>query len=427
MFLFLMGLLVGFELMAPKIIRLLAPGFTVTPERFKWTVDLARLMFPYIVFVALANILGGVLNSYGRFAAAAAMQMFFNFFMIASLLLFSALLPTPGHALAIGVLLAGASHLGVLWYASRDIFAFSFERPRLDKNFSFFLKGFCAAALGAGVTHFITLFNSFFASFLQPGSLSCLFYADRLVQLPLGVIGVALGTALLPALSHAVQHTLPEEVASLQVRAFTFGLLLAIPAAFGLFFLAEPIIQLLFKRGAFNENDVFITACCLKGYAIGLPAYILSKIGSTCFFAHHDPRSPAWSSVCFVAVHISVAYFACQRWGALGIALALSTGSWVNAVVLWALLKRGKLLRWDQKLSFNALKIVLSSALMIVVLKGALPSLWCQPTLARLLLAVTGGGGVFLVGVVLQNVVPRQALISPWKKSVSRWKRLRWR
>jgi putative peptidoglycan lipid II flippase len=381
----------------PWLIRIFAPGFEAGGERYQAAVDLTRITFVYILFISLTALIGGVLNSVGRFAAAAAAPVILNLAMIGALLFSAFWLGMPAHALAWSVAIAGA--LQWLWLRHqvvREGFRMRFRRPRLSpevrKLFLLILPG----VFGAGVAQIGSLADTFFASLLPAGAISFLYYADRLAQLPLGVIGVAVGTALLPLLAR--QHRAGDLAGALhsQNRAIELALLLTLPAAFALIILGEPILHVLFERGAFTAADTVQTARTLAAYAAGLPAYVLVKVLAPGFFAREDTVTPVKIALLCLAVNIALMFALIWPLAQVGIALATALSSWLNATLLGILLHREGLLRPDPRLRQRMVRIALATLIMIALLVGGMAMVAPLPASLGLVLLVALGGGGFL-------------------------------
>ena len=280
------------EIAMPWLMRGLAPGFLDEPEKFDLTVWLTRITFPYLLFISLVSLLAGVLNSVGKFAAAAATPVLLNLSLIGFLLAAAPVLPSPAHALAWGVFAAGAVQLVWLyWAAARAGFALRLNWPKLTGDVRLLFRRIVPVAVGAGVYQINLVIDMIIASLLPSGSISYLFFADRVTQLPLGVIGVAVGTALLPMLSRQLRAGEDAAAMHSQNRALEFSLLLTIPAAIALAIIAGPVIAALVQRGAFTAEQASATAAALAVYAWGLPAYVLVKALAPGFFArggHQD-------------------------------------------------------------------------------------------------------------------------------------------
>ena len=284
----LLAALLGFvllgEIFMPWVMKVIAPGFAGDPAKFALAVALARITFPYLLFIALVALQGGVLNSVDRFAAAAATPILLNLFLIAALLLIRHFAWHDGRALAWAVTAAGlAQFLWLMFSCARAGLALRLPRPRLTPEVRRTLAIMGPAAIGAGVTQINLLISTALASFLPGGSVSYLYYADRLNQLPLGVVGIAVGTAILPPLSRQLRLGDRAGAVATQNRGLELALLLTLPAAVALAVLAQPIFAVLFQRGAFSPADTAATAAALAAYAAGLPAFVLVKVLAPAF------------------------------------------------------------------------------------------------------------------------------------------------
>jgi len=392
------------ELLMPGLVRLLATGFEPGSERFALAVELSRLTFPYLMLISLAALVSGVLNGIGRFAAPAAAPILLNVALVAAIALAVATGSSAAHALATGVLAAGFLQLGtLLWVAARADFALRpvwpgpAERGRLARLWRLVLPG----ALGAGVYQLNLVIDTWFASHLPTGAVSYLFYADRLVQLPLGLIGVALGTALLPLLARQLRGGREDAARHNFDRALELALLLSLPAAVGLAALSGPIVSVLFERGAFDAAAAEATAGALAAFALGLPAYVLIKVLVTGFFAREDTRTPvAVAAVCLL-VNVAVILATIDRLGHVGIALATSTANWLNAGLLALLLARRGALEPGPRLRARAPRLVivnLALALLLTLASARLPLL---ATVWGLTLAITAAAALYLLVVQL--------------------------
>jgi putative peptidoglycan lipid II flippase len=382
----------------PWVIAVMAPGFEYGGERYESAVELSRITFVYILFISLVALQGGVLNSLGKFAAAAAAPMVLNLCLIAAMLVSLLWLAEPATALAWGVAAAGLmQYLWLRLAVQREAMALGLRRPRwtpeIRRLFGLVLPG----VLGAGVAQINLLADVFFASLLPAGAVSYLYYADRLNQLPLGVIGIAVGTALLPLLSRQIRAGEAEAALASQNRALELALLLTLPCAVGLGVLSLPIIQVLFERGAFGAADALATAHVLAAYALGLPAYVLVKVLVPGFFARKDTRTPVKIAVvCLVA---NIVFILILLWplAQVGIALATALAAWLNAGLLGFRLRREGFLRPDARLKRRLPRIVLVSLAMGAGLWLLQPWLAPLPQSLALGVLVVLGGTVFAV------------------------------
>lgn len=365
----LIVLVASFELAMPWVIKLLAPGFTGTPARYLLTIDLARITFPYILFISLAAFFAGILNSFDKYAAAAGTPIILNVCMITAL---GIAYFSPGQdafLLAWGVFFAGLGQLYLLWRCSKKIgMDITFRKPVVNKEVKRLVKLGIPGAIGAGVVQIDLLINLMFASVLPTGAVSYLFYADRLNQLPLGVIGIAVTTALLPQLSKAIKAGHMKTTHHLQNRALEFALALTLPSAVALLILASPFVQILFERGEFSSADTHATAMTLMAYVLGLPAYVLVKILAVPFFARKDTTTPVVTASICVGVSITLNFLLISPLAYVGLALSTSLAAWVNVMLLTYYLRKRGWLRLSDSLKFRIPRLALSAAVMGILL-----------------------------------------------------------
>jgi putative peptidoglycan lipid II flippase len=334
----LLAFLVAGELLAPWILDLIAPGFRAQPEKFERAVELTRIMFPYLLFISLTALQGGVLNSLERFAAAAVTPVLLNLFLIVALVLIR---PLTGVELAWAVAAAGlAQFLWLMFSCHQAGVSLSLPLPRLTPEVRHLLRIMLPGVFGAGVTQINLVVSTAMASLLPSGAVSYLNYADRLNQLPLAVLGIAVGTAILPPLSRQVRHGDDAGAIATQNRGVELALLLTLPAAVGLAVAAEPILVVLFQHGKFTAADTAATWPALAAYAAGLPAFVLSRVMAPGFFARQDTRTPVRIGALTMLVNVALTVALGWTLAQLGIALALSIAGWVNALALIAVLRR---------------------------------------------------------------------------------------
>ena len=379
------------EAAMPLAIMLLAPGFIGGPS-FDLAVEFSRLTFPYLLFISLTSLQGGVLNALGKFAAPAATPILLNISLITALLGTGPLMPTMGHALAWGVVVGGI--LQFLWLmrsCGKEGVWLRMPWPRLTPEVRRLLRRALPVAFGAGVYQVNVLAGTVLASLLPAGSVSYLFYADRLSQLPYGIIGVAVSTALLPLLSRQVRTGESEAALHSQNRALEFAIFLMLPAAAALLVLAEPIIDVLFRRGAFGPAEVRQTAAALSAFALGLPALMLVKALTPGFFAREDTKTPVKIAVLTAVLNVGLAALLMVPLRHVGIALAASLANWVNALLLAAVLRRRGFLRFDARFRRRVPRTLLATGGMAVALfaVAALLHPWLMGSLAERASALT--------------------------------------
>ncbi len=352
------------EIAMPLFMLVLAPGFSGEPDKFDLAVMLTRITFPYLVFVSLVALLSGVLNALSRFAAAAFAPALLNAVLILALLLINALGHsgdrTAGVYLAWGVFFAGIAQLLMLGYAARRVgMGLSLRWPRMTPGVRRLVTLGIPGIIAGGITQINIMVGTMIAS-LQDRAVSFLYYADRLYQLPLGTIGIAIGIVLLPELSRRLRAGDREAVMNGQNRALEFALTLTLPCAAALFFIPDVIIRGLFERGAFGPDDTAATAAALSAFAIGLPAFVLNKVFAPAFFAREDTRTPMWFAGINVAANIAISLALFPFLGHVGIALGTSVAGWINSALLgWTLWRKGEFvpdarLRRRTLLAFNA-------------------------------------------------------------------------
>jgi putative peptidoglycan lipid II flippase len=355
----------------PDVIFLIAPGFDSDPERYALGVTLSRITFGYLLLMSLVALLGGILNSYDRFAPFAAAPVLFNGVMIVMLLGATRFLPTAGHALAIGVLLAGVLQLVWMVVHLRKIgFHLKFGRLHLSTKIKRLFALMGPGIVGASAVQINLLVDIILASLLPIGAVSYLYYADRLNQLPLGLIGTAVGTALLPKLSAKFASADHEGAERLFNRALELTLLLTIPAATALAVMPHEIIAVLFERGAFTAANTAATAQALLAYAWGLPAYVAIKIFATSLYANEDTATPVKITIVCVIVNIALAFALIKPLAHVGLALATTLAAWLQLAIFIVLMMRRRHLVFDRQLRRNIGKTIVICITMSLVLAG---------------------------------------------------------
>jgi putative peptidoglycan lipid II flippase len=390
----------------PAVIDVLAPGFAKDPERYALAVSYTRITFPYLLLITLVTLYGGILNALQRFAAAAAAPILLNFSLIAAMLT-AVYFPTPGHAAAWGVLISGVLQaLLVGGDAFRSRVLARLRRPRLDADVRQFFRALGPATVGSASVQLAMFADTIIASFLPAGALSALYYADRLNQLPIGVIGIAAGTVVLPEMARRLAAGDHAGAAHAQNRAVEFTLLMAIPCLAAFVVIPDLIMRALFVRGAFTGADAVAAGHTLAAYAIGLLPFVLIRSAVATFFARGDTATPVKAALLAAVVNIGFKVLLMGPLAQVGLALATSIGAWINlTLVVWFGLRAGHI-QIDARLRQSAIKLSAAGAAMAAVL-------WLTaPPLARLfarlpahdvatLLAMAAIGGTLYAGVVL--------------------------
>ncbi len=414
------------QLFMPWIAGLMFSGFDAISGKMDFTVQLCRLTFPYMMLISLAALLSGILNSLSKFAAAAATPIFLNLCLISAVFFWQPDLSphavrsdprllaeylssqrSTATAQAIAVSLSGAlQFLWLLWACRRAGVGLRLRLPKLSPDVKNLLKIILPATLGAGIYQVSQFINSFFASHLPQGAISHLFYADRLNQLPLGVVGIALGTAILPALSRFVAEDNKQAANDIHNRAAEIAMLVCLPATIALAVCALPLTRTFFLRGAFTLQDAQWTAYALMGLVVGLPAYVLIRVLTPGYFARGDTKTPVKTAAVGLAVNILLNIAALKLdLNVLGLALATALGAWVNCGLLYFLLHRDGHVWADARFKKRLGRQLLASAIMgalVWALLYLLRDWFLGPTLLRVaglgLLVFSGIALYFLIG-----------------------------
>lgn len=339
----LLILTIAAELAMPWLMLVFAPGFSGDPQKFGWAVEFTRIAFPYLLFISLTALQSAILNSLGRFFPGAAAPVMLNITLILAILLLVPLTDNPGRALAWGVAAAGVVQF--LWLSVslwRAGFVLRLRWPRLTPEVRRLFRLGVPGVIAGGITQVNLTIGTMIAS-LQAGAVSWLYYADRIYQLPLAVIGIAIGIVLLPELSRRLRAGDHGGASWSQNRAIEFSMLLTVPAAIGAGVLAADIIRVLFERGAFTSADTEATSLALIIYAAGLPAFVLIKVFQPGFFAREDTKTPLRFAAISIAVNIATSIVLFIPFGFAGIATGTTLAAWVNAGQLATrLYKRGE-------------------------------------------------------------------------------------
>ena len=333
----LIALTVVAQLAMPWFVLALASGFDGAGDggRFDLAVAFSRVVFPYIVFISLAALFSGSLNSFGRFSAAAAAPVLLNLILIGAMALAAWMGRDVGPALSWAVFVAGIAQLGlVVWAARRAGMSLKLRLPRLTPDVKRLVTLGVPAALAGGVMQINLLVGTQVASYFD-GAVSWLWYADRLYQLPLGVVGVAIGVVLLPELSRRVRAGDVAGAGAAMNRAAEFCLMLTLPATVALIVLPGLVTAVLFEHGAFTASDTAATAAALAIYAFGLPAFVLQKVLQPAYFAREDTRTPLRCALVSMVVNVVIAVGGAPFAGYLAAAVGTTVAGWVNLVLLW--------------------------------------------------------------------------------------------
>tara|TARA_B100000686_G_scaffold276322_1_gene295283 strand:- start:132 stop:1565 length:1434 start_codon:yes stop_codon:yes gene_type:complete len=356
------------EIFMPQLIFLIAPGFYKDPEKLNLAVNLSRITFPFLFFVCLASFFGAILNSYNKFAAAAAAPIILNLILIGSLFFSKLFDVSDVLSLSYAVSVAGFLQLIILiFYVKKNFKPILSLKIKIDKQVKLFFQKLLPSIFSSGVTQINILVGTIIASF-QAGAVSYLYYADRVYQINLAVAGIAVGTVMLPQLSKYVKIKNYNKINSLQNRALELCLFLSIPAATALVLASKEIVTSLFGYGSFNNESVNNTALALTFFAFGVPAFSILKIFSNYFFARNDTKTPFYLSVFSVILNILISVLFFKKIGFVIIPIATSISSWINVLFHFYFIKKRNLYNFDKIFVYKFPRIILSVVVMGAVL-----------------------------------------------------------
>src|SRR5712671_4892280 len=351
-------------LFMPQVIAILAPGFSDDPARGELAIALTRITFPYLLLITLVTLYGGMLNVMHRFASAAAAPIFLNLSMMMTLAL-AAFFPSAGHAAAWGVLISGFLQYFLL---AGDLARHGglprFAPLKLDEDVRAFFRALGPATVGSMGTQVALFADTIIATFLPAGALSALYYADRLNQLPIGVIGIAIGTVLLPEMSRRLTSGDHPGAMASQRRAFDFTLLFSVPFVAAFLAVPDVIMRAMFARGAFSKTDAAAAGATLAAYAVGLIPFVLIRSAVATFYARKDTATPVKAALAGVAVNVALKIALVGPLAQIGLALGTAIGAWVNLLLVIGFAVRAGYLDLDRVLMRSLAKFVASGAVL---------------------------------------------------------------
>src|SRR4030081_3128675 len=356
-------------LFMPQVIAILAPGFSQDPARGELAIALTRITCPYLLLVTLVTLYGGMLNVMHRFASAAAAPIFLNLSMMATLAL-AVLFPGAGYAAAWGVLIAGL--LGFLLLAGdawRSRILPRFAPLKLDADVRAFFRALGPATIGSMGTQVALFADTIIATFLPVGALSALYYADRLNQLPIGVIGIAIGTVLLPEMSRRLTADDHAGAKAAQRRAFDFTLLFSVPFVAAFLTVSDVIMRAMFARGAFSKADAGTAAATLAAYAVGLIPFVMIRSAVATFYARKDTATPVKAALTGVAVNVALKIALMGTLAQIGLALATAVGAWINLLLVLGFAVRRGFLDLDRTLLQSFAKFLVAGVVLAAGLR----------------------------------------------------------
>lgn len=362
---------VVFEIAMPLFVGLIASGWRGDPEKFALATEFTRITFPYLIFISLVSLFSGVLNSLTRFTAAAFAPALLNLALIVALLVVPTGGPATARAMAIAVIVGGVFQLALCWAATRRAgVKLRLKPPKMTPRVKELLILILPATLGGGLYYISQLFYAYFATSLPQGSLVYLGFADRLNQLPLAIIGSALGTAILPAISRHVGSGDREGAAKIQSQATELAMLLTLPAAVALAVTAGPIVAALFQGGRFSAGDAATTALVLSIIVAGLPAYVMIKVLTPGFYARKDMKTPVVVALIALTIGIALNFALMPVIGITALATTTALSAWINALVLYVILVRRGHFRFEPWLASRLIRQLIAAATMAAALYG---------------------------------------------------------
>ncbi len=405
-----------FMLFMPYLIYLIAPGLSENWEIKDLTIELTRITFPYLMFVSIATIFSAILNSLSKFSAVAFMPVLFNVAIVVALVGFGSHFKSLVHAMAWGVFFAGILQIiWMLYFLKKNgyLLKLKFSLLKVTDDVREFLRKVMPAAIGGGVVQINLWIDLMIASFFT-GAVTYLYFADRVAQLPLSIIGTAMGTALLPMLSRKLGSGNIEEANKIHESALEVVLLLTIPAAFALMILTFDIMNILFVRGEFTALDARMSAWAMAAFALGLPAFALIKIFSSCFFALKDTRTPVVSATIAMIINIIfnlifvLVFHAFSAPAHIGIALATALAGWFNARYLAVKLFKTTHFTLTAEFRKRFIKIIFSTFVMSILL--LLLTVNLTSSVMNLAVEVIVGGGVYVTMILMLKTFPLDEL-----------------
>ena len=406
-------------LAAPWLIYAFAPGFVGDADRYQLTVEMLRLTFPYLLFISLTALAGAILNSFGRFAVPAFTPVLLNLSLIGCALLLAPQLEQPVYALAIGVFIAGVVQLAFQFPFLRRLGLL--PRPRLRRpnaGVKRILKLMIPTLIGSSVAQINLLFDTLIASFLVAGSVSWLYYSDRLVEFPLGLFGIALATVILPKLSRQQARADHDNFSHTLDWGLRLVVLIGLPAAVGLGLLATPVLSTLFQYGEFGAHDTAMAARSLLAYCVGLPAFLLIKILVPGFYSRQDTRTPVKIAIKAMGTNMVLNVLLVFPLAHAGLALATSLAAFLNAGLLYRGLRRAGVYRPNPGWRGFGARVLAANLVMAAVLLALLPeaaqwSAWgAMSRGAELALIITAAASSYGLVLWLLGVRPRQLMVA---------------
>ncbi len=425
---FLIFFVIIAEICMPLIITLIAPGFIFNDSKFLLAVDLSRLAFPFVLFICLTSLMGAYMNTLGKFASMAITPIILNLTLIFALIIFfnvdNEILISRSLSLTISI--AGLFQLIWMYFIIRrnqrilSVNLFSISNIYKRKEVKNFLVLLTPAIIGNGAYQINLLIDMILASTLPDGSISYLYYADRINQLPLGVLGIAISTALLPVLSLQMKEKKSKKANWTISSAIKIGIFLSFPAFIGLLIFSKEIIYFLFFRGAFDLDDLNLTSKALMALCFGLPAFIMIKILVVPFFANEDTKTPIKVSLLCMIINLILNLILIKHFLHVGLAISTSISAWVNAVILGILMQKKLGFIFERSIIKVIIKVLIASMVMAILttklftfIQLNLPNLNFFSTNLSLIVSIIFGIIVYLFAIYILGV--KELELKKWK------------
>ena len=400
------------ELFMPFIVDIFAPGFNENYEKFTLAVSLAHITFPFLLCIALTSFFGSILNTLGNFKPYALTPIILNLGMIFSLIFFANSFSTVAHTLAWCVAISGIIQLVFLWWVAYKYgFGLISFKIKFTPEVGLFFKKIIPGILGAGIYHLNVMIGSIFASQTN-GAVSWIYYADRLNQLPLGVIGVALATVLLPNLSKEIKKHNLNKTKAIFNNSIKFASLLVIPSALGIIALSYPIIQIFFERGEFKASDTFATSNILQILCLSLPALVYTKLFSNIFYARNDTKTPMLVAGITLVFNVIFTIYFNKLFGYMGIVLAITISNWINCILLYLISYKNKFMVMYLDIIKDIIKIIIISLIMALIVRFGVWGLMADISVYSLSLRIFAlsllifiGGVFYILGLFFTHTI----------------------
>ena len=404
---------------APQIVNIIAYGFTSNPEKLELTINLTRLMFPFLLFICLAALLLGIANTLSRFFIAAVAPASLSIAEIGFIMGIAPLLAPDNQVkgLAISVIVGGLGQFMIQWPQIRNMgwklrFKFNFNHPGLKRIGMLMIP----ALLGLSVDQINAFVDTVLGSFLQQGSITALYYSNRVMQLPLAIFGIAFSTVALPAMSRSVaENNIPalKETFNFAVRFIVFIL---VPSAIGLMVIGYPIIHVLFEHGQFDSHATALTNSAMFYYSLGLPAYAIAKVVASAFYSHQETKTPVKIAAVAMVINAVLCVILMRFMGVGGLALGSAIASYFNAGALIYLLRRKIGLLGIKRILKTVYKTLTAGAVMAVFSYWIAFHLFAGKPFLGMVLALAGGAGIYFLMAILLDMEERKPLLAMFER-----------